>query len=76
MVSDPSKECSNIFGHKWGDWTNWEEYATTHRPNGPCFITLKRYRYCQRTFCGADQTETSGVIITFCHGDGTGKNGD
>lgn len=71
MISDPSKECSNIFGHKWGDWTNYEEYATTHRPSGPCFVTLKRYRYCQRTFCGASQTETSGAIITSCHGDGT-----
>lgn len=70
MISDPSKSCSNIFGHKWGDWGNWEEYATIHRPSGPCYIMLKRWRYCERTYCGANQTESDGVIITFCHGDG------
>lgn len=35
-VSEPSKKCSNIFGHKWGDWGSWQEVNVVHRPNGPC----------------------------------------
>ncbi len=70
IISDPSKECSNIFGHKWGDWTNWEEYKTVHRPSGPCALMIKRWRYCERTHCGASQTETDVLHITSCHGNG------
>lgn len=70
IISDPSKKCSNIFGHKWGQWGNWEEVGTVHRTSGPCFLMITRWRYCNRTYCGAKQSETDGVIITFCHGDG------
>ena len=69
-ISEPSKKCSNIFGHKWGEWDHWEEVGTVHRPSGPCFLTLRRTRYCERTHCGATQTETDGVVITSCHGNG------
>lgn len=69
-VLEPSKKCSNIFGHKWGDWCNWEQTGTVHRSSGPCILYMYRMRYCQRTFCGASQKETDAIIITFCHGDG------
>lgn len=70
IISEPSKSCSNIFGHKWGDWLSWEEVTTVHNSSGPCFVMLKRWRYCERTYCGASQTETDGVYITSCHGNG------
>lgn len=70
IISEPSKKCSNIFGHKWGNWTSWEEYVTTHRTSGPCILMIKRWRYCERTFCGASQTETDALYITSCHGSG------
>lgn len=69
IISDPSKNCSNIFGHKWGQWGNWEEVGTVHRTSGPCYLMIRRWRYCNRTYCGAKQSETDGVIITFCHGE-------
>lgn len=68
IISDPSKSCSNIFGHKWGDWTHWEEVTTVHKFSGPCYIVMRRWRYCERTHCGASQTETDGVYTTSCHG--------
>ncbi len=70
IISDPSKECSNILGHKWGSWTSWEDYQTIHRPSGPCILMIKRWRYCERTYCGANQTETDILHITSCHGNG------
>lgn len=70
IISDPSKDCSNIFGHKWGDWTNWEEVTTVHKTSGPCYVMIRRWRYCERTYCGAYQTETDGFYITSCHGNG------
>lgn len=70
IISDPSKSCSNVFGHKWGDWTSWEEYSTIHRTSGPCILVMKRWHYCERTYCGASQTETDQMFITSCHGNG------
>lgn len=70
IISDPSKDCSNIFGHKWGDWTSWEEISITHRASGPCVLVIKRWRYCERTHCGASQSETDTMFITSCHGNG------
>lgn len=67
-VSPPSKDCSNIFGHSWGDWGSWEEFDTMHRPSGPCILVMKRWRSCGRTYCGANQSETETVFITSCHG--------
>lgn len=66
-VSDPSKKCSNIFGHKWGYWGNWIELDTVHHhPNGPCVLKMERVRTCERTYCGATQTESDGVFVTSC----------
>lgn len=59
-----------------GDWTNWEEYKTVHRPSGPCMVMMKRWRYCERTHCGASQTETDGLYVTSCHGNGIRKMSD
>lgn len=70
IISDPSKDCSNIFGHKWGDWGSWEEVSTTHRPSGPCLVLMKRWHFCERTHCGATQNETDTVNTTACHGNG------
>lgn len=70
VVSDPSKGCSNIFGHKWGSWGSWTQINMIHRPSGPCTSVIKRYRYCERTYCGAYQTETDSVFVTSCHGNG------
>ena len=67
-ISDPSKKCSNIFGHKWGYWSNWVETETIHHhPDGLCVLRMVRIRKCERTYCGATQTETDGVFITSCH---------
>lgn len=67
-VSDPSKKCSNIFGHKWGYWGNWVELETIHHhPNGPCVLKMERVRKCERTYCGATQIESDGVFVTSCH---------
>lgn len=68
IISDPSKECSSILGHKWSSWTSWEEYTTVHRSSGPCYVMIKRWRFCGRTNCGASQTETDGFYTTSCHG--------
>mgnify|MGYP001133772915 CR=1 FL=1 len=69
-VSEPSKKCSNIFGHKWGDWGSWQEVNVVHRPNGPCILCMERTRFCERTHCGAKQIESDLLHVTNCHGDG------
>ena len=70
-LSEPSKKCSNIFGHKWGEWGHWEEALVIHnRPSGPCLLYMQRKHKCERTFCGATQTETDSVFISTCHGNG------
>ena len=69
-VSGPSKKCSNIFGHKWGDWLDWQEVTTIHRPKGPCNLYMERVRFCERTYCGAKQTESDSLFVTNCHGNG------
>ena len=66
MVGDPSKNCSNIFGHKWTDWSGWYEHSRIHKSEGPCISVIKRERYCTRTHCGAYQQETDTVFINSC----------
>lgn len=70
IISDPSKDCSNVFGHKWGDWSSWEEISAVHRPSGPCVLVMKRWRSCERTHCGASQSEADTIFVTSCHGNG------
>lgn len=70
IISDPSKDCSNIFGHKWGAWDDWKEISSSHRPSGPCMIVMQRWRSCERTHCGASQSETDTIFVTSCHGNG------
>ena len=67
-VSEPSKKCSNIFGHKWGDWGSWQEVNVVHRPNGPCILCMERTRFCERTHCGAKQIESDLLHVTNYHG--------
>lgn len=67
IISDPSKNCSNIFGHSWGDWGSWSELKTVHMSGGKDFVEMERWRYCNRTHCGASQKETDGVWITCTH---------
>lgn len=66
-LSDPSKKCSNIFGHKWGDWTSWDEIDRYHYSTGTCLVKMERWHYCTRTHCGASQTETDYVWVTCTH---------
>lgn len=62
-LSEPSKKCSNIFGHKWGNWSSWKEISRYYYPSGKCIVTMERWRYCTRTYCGASQTETDYVWL-------------
>lgn len=67
-LSEPSKSCSNIFGHKWGDWSNWREYDKIHYPTlGRCLSKIERWHCCERTHCGATQTETDSAWVTCTH---------
>lgn len=66
IVSEPSKSCSNIFGHSWTDWGGWYETSKIHKTSGPCISVIERWRYCTRTYCGASQQETDTVWITSC----------
>ena len=65
-LSEPSQECSNIFGHKWGAWTSWSEVSRVHFPQAPCLVTMERGRFCTRTNCSAYQTETDKVWVEVC----------
>lgn len=66
-ISEPSKKCSNIFGHKWGNWTAWEEINRYHYSTGTCLVLMERWHYCSRTHCGASQKETDAVWISCTH---------
>lgn len=67
IVSDPSKSCSNIFGHRWGSWGSWYEISRVHKTSGYCISMIERRRYCTRTYCGAYQKETDTVWVTSCN---------
>ena len=66
-ISEPSEKCSNIFGHKWGDWGTWKEVSRIHTANPHCYATIERVRYCTRTHCSAYQTETDNVWVDCSH---------
>lgn len=67
ILSDPSSKCSNIFGHKWGNWSSWEIYKSFHSQNGgPCTKMIRRTHYCERTYCNAYQTETDTILDFEC----------
>ena len=69
-LSEPSKKCSNIFGHKWGKWVGWMEINRIHYPyssSGQCLVIMENIRYCTRTYCGAHQTERDYVWVTCIH---------
>lgn len=66
IISDPSKGCSNIFGHSWGNWEIWSEQITKHN-GSKCYMQVQRTRYCSRTYCGAYQTETELVEVACRH---------
>lgn len=66
-VSDPSKKCSNIFGHKWSSWGNWSVKNIVHNSTRICVVYLERERYCTRKLCGAWQTETEVAFIENCN---------
>lgn len=65
-LSDPSEKCSNIFGHKWGDWGSWEEVSRVHFPKPPCIVNMERWHFCTRTHCSAYQIETDTVWVDVC----------
>lgn len=67
IISDPSKSCSNVFGHSWDSWGSWSQLTTVHMSGGKCFVEMERWRYCNRTYCGASQKETDGVWVTCNH---------
>lgn len=66
-ISEPSQKCSNIFGHKWGDWGGWEEVSRLHYPSSPCIATIERWRFCTRTHCSAHQIETDVAWVECSH---------
>lgn len=67
-LSEPSKKCSNIFGHKWDDnWTAWQEVSRHHYSGRSCLVVMERWHYCKRTHCGASQKETDYVWVTCNH---------
>lgn len=68
IVHEPSNKCSNIFGHQWDDWDNWQEGTIIHSTSGPCILGMERFRKCTRTHCGATQRETDSVFLYSCHG--------
>ena len=65
-ILEPTKKCSNIFGHKWSEWGVWRIVSTTHSNTGICVSVIERERYCQRRLCGAWQTERDLVYNTNC----------
>lgn len=67
LVLDPSKSCSNLFGHSWTDWGSWSEVRTDHYDSGTCHVTIERWRFCTRTYCGASQKEIDGVWVSCNH---------
>lgn len=66
-LSEPSKKCSNIFGHKWGRWSDWEEVRRYHYTTGTCMVVMERYHYCSRKHCDTSQTETDNVWVQCVH---------
>lgn len=66
-LDEPSKSCSNIFGHKWSGWGAWEEFERIHYSSGTCLSRIKRWRFCERTHCGATQTETDRAWVSCSH---------
>lgn len=66
-ISEPTKKCSNIFGHKWSSWGNWTVTKTVHTTNRICVVYMERNRYCTRTYCGAWQKETDVAFIDHCN---------
>lgn len=66
-LSEPSKKCSNISGHKWGSWDCWEEVTRYHFTTGKCMVVMERWHYCSRTHCGASQTERDCVWVNCTH---------
>lgn len=62
LLEDPTKSCSNIFGHKWSDWDGWV-VTRTFENGGHLMAVMERWRYCERTFCGAKQRELDFVQI-------------
>lgn len=65
-ISEPSEKCSNILGHKWGDWGSWKEVSRIHFPKPPCLVKMERWRFCTRTHCSAYQIETDAVWVDVC----------
>ena len=70
-ITEPSKSCSNIFGHSWGSWGAWYEVKAIHTIHSLCNMRIERTRYCTRTYCGAYQIEDSLVQLkcatTLCY---------
>ena len=63
LVSDPSSDCSNILGHKWGAWGSWEVSNTISYSSGVTLHVIQRYRYCERKHCSAWQKEVDSVYV-------------
>ena len=69
----PWTDCSNMFGHSWGAWTDWmqdgapehDRFCTAlHPASGAwCWLNIYRFRTCQRANCNARDSEQSRVVI-------------
>lgn len=62
----PWTDCSNLFGHSWGGWTNW--YFTGGGVHGSvsCTRGIRRDRTCSRTYCNAQESEYGLLIDNNC----------
>ena len=68
-LSTPGK-CSNILGHSWGNWGSWSEVSRLHFPNSSssnCMATIRRWHFCERTYCSASQSETDYTWVVCKH---------
>lgn len=56
LVEEPTSKCSNILGHKWGEWGHWSAVRVFTNAN-ITYCLMERWRDCERTFCNARQRE-------------------
>ena len=64
----PWTDCSNVLGHKWGDWSLWIEVGPrSHIPGKRCITYIERARYCERTYCNVQEHQKEALFVDCLH---------
>ena len=64
----PWTDCTNIFGHRWGTWSNWVRFGEVMhvrcgQANWACTAAIARVRTCTRTHCHGGDVEWGTLLV-------------